>query len=380
MNGLEQLPAPATRSIHLPAAAASRSRSTPIPNAPAGARPTAGIVVVWQDTLTAMAAYAGPILGCALLGHAVVGAVLKFAPAGTDTLALAVVGVVVQTMALAALAVIALRESACPKDIDSGKMQDVVEFRPCSRLRRGAWLLVGACLHTSLILACALISAVVLVRLGLGMQELEPVYPNPDGLPRLVAQRSLDALWLDPVLAETHVTGWTRVAVFRLGESPAYPTKLLVFMASQLNTPITLEPIRLLGQASTGANVLMWLALWLAAEVGLRFRVVTAMSPDGPDLLAGVRVALRHLPTVAAHIAVIRVAAWVVQVTCLIAPVALMDNVVLPHLSMLWNTPWLVTACRAASDVASMLVGSTIAAFCAMYDARLWRALCRVSE
>ena len=92
-------------------------------------------------------------------------------------------------------------------------------------------------------------------------------------------------------------------------------------------------------------------------------------------LVESTRLGLRHFGPVVLSAGMLRLMAGAIQITFVIAPVAVADYVVPAQLPGTVNAPWIGPVCRLASGVGGALVGAVLIALCNLYDARLFAVL-----
>jgi hypothetical protein len=132
--------------------------------------------------------------------------------------------------------------------------------------------------------------------------------------------------------------------------------------------------------------VVLGVALFIATDILLRFRVAATFAVEGvgrvsallTPLLGSARTGWRHFGTVALHIWTLRMAIVTFQTLFCTLPVLVVQQIVLPGVtaylpSIAGYTPTLVTITSAGVAVVSALV----TAFSMVYDARLFLAIQR---
>jgi hypothetical protein len=355
-----------------------------------GRAATVEILALWRETLVAFSARSGLVLACALVGFVSYGALAQsfsvltgrgpdsnlwpFAFCGT-------LGLLLDALARGVLAWVGLQD---PRTSTRGLL----------RLTLGRWreLLAGSLVHAALMLACALGGTALFVIGGLGVVDPEPSPPDLDSVPRLAVARSIDALLLGPVQPLSELVTPARLGALRLvwqSDSPApVELKWLAFRyGGPVSTPVTRDSFEPVAMLPVGLVAFGSLALLFATETLLRFRAAAAMRSDPArgaaqcgilaPIVESARLGLRHYGPVVASTWSLRLLASAVRVACIILPGVVAENAVFPQLAGIAGAAWIAPACRLASALGGALVGAVLAAFCTLYDARLFVALQR---
>jgi hypothetical protein len=206
---------------------------------------------------------------------------------------------------------------------------------------------------------------------------------------RSVLTNTVQALTPDPGIPLGRVVGTANITT-----QPARLPELCTdtsFISSQINNDRVDEYIAAHCTISTsptdGLLVVLGVALFIATDILLRFRVAAAFAVDSasrrPTLLApllgSIRIGWRHFGTVALHIWTLRMAIVTFQTLFCTLPVLVVQQIVLPGVtaylpSLAGYTPTLVTITSAGVAVVSAL----ITAFSTVYDAKLFLAIRRV--
>ncbi len=141
---------------------------------------------------------------------------------------------------------------------------------------------------------------------------------------------------------------------------------------------------------AVGIAHILGLSILFMAEAMLRFRTVAALQPGAARrgrglggmtgwLLASAQVGSRHFGTVTVHSWLLRLAAAILAGLFVLLPSMLMNSRWLPlavnALDLGAGVSWVYAAAGAAASLGSALISAWLAAFCAVYDARLYLAL-----
>jgi hypothetical protein len=262
-------------------------------------------------------------------------------------------------------------------------------------LRRGPALLPGTLLYALLMGLAALGGTALFVLAGLGLAQRAPVGPSPDELAHLVAARSLDAVLLEPLPPLAELFTATRSGLLRQIWQPDSPAPLEVkWLAYRLGVrgsmPLHSPAPEFEALLPYAGVALLSLTLLITSETLLCFRAAAAMQMDPSPglakysilapLIGSVQLGLRHFWPVMLSTCTLRLGVSAIQITCLLLPVAIADNVVLPHLSWISGAPGVGLLCRLASGMGGVMVNALLTAFCALYDARLFAALQHVGR
>jgi hypothetical protein len=268
-------------------------------------------------------------------------------------------------------------------------------LRAAVRAALSRWrpLLLASLTHTVLTFICVLGITPLLLGSGLGMDNRGPSYPNPDSIPRLVVVRSLDIVMLGPFHPLHEQLQTARDTLRQLA---ARPGSAPLVMADFLQLEYRLYMLQLTGalQPSTpppdtslvsGVVALLSLTLLATTETLLCFRAAAAMSVDhspnpnkrsiaGP-LIDSARLAWGRFRLVAVNTWMLRLMVSAIHISCIILPVAIADNIVLPQVVWTAGEPWLSLTSRLACCAGSAAVDAILIAFCALYMTRLFAKL-----
>src|SRR5262245_7502823 len=199
-----------------------------------------------REAVALLGAQCVPVLVSAMLGYAGAAAVTQslglFAQTSLDTdmwplVALAVIGLPLHALAQGAIAWVGLRGEGASTMLPWG-----VPLRAalCAALKNWRALLPIALTRVLLTFGCALACTGLLVTSGLRVDAEGPAYPNPDGMPRLVARRGIEVAVLGPEHPLAGLLTPARQAwhQFTLQHSaPALAPAGLKWLAYGLNTP-----------------------------------------------------------------------------------------------------------------------------------------------
>jgi hypothetical protein len=381
---------------HHPTTAADAVNLPPLVVRRRGVRPHV-LVDVWREAVTAFGTHAGPVLVITVVGFASVSAATQLVgllarqPLGIHmwpwsspwlSLPLAVLSLLLQTLGQGALTWIGLRGTRAGAPVRAGLT--------ARRAAHTAWR------HLSALLPAALLHAVLTFVCALGLLSTAPAYlgPDSDGLPRLIVTRGRDALLTGPlhpladhVLPARHAM---RALYFKLqqrDESPSGAVTRNQIIGAYLPSNQSADPLA--DPWHEGLTALFSVALLVITETLLRFRVAAAMQRDQSPALgcakgdlslwaplrASACLSGRHIWAVLASTWVLRLGVSAIQITCILLPGAIADNVILPQLVWASAVPWGGLVCRGLSQVSGVLVSALLAAFCVIYDARLFVAL-----
>jgi hypothetical protein len=253
----------------------------------------------------------------------------------------------------------------------------------------GGWgrLLPGAFLDGLLTFLCALCVTPFMISSGLVAVNLVPINPIVDGLPRLVATRSLDAVALGVLHPLGESVDSARIALLPLflrTERPDPEVWQAFRMVNHMDPSVHHEaPEYVVPMAELPAALiaLAGLALLAAAEGLLRFNAAVAISvaPRGVfgSLMLSARLGARHARLVLFNAVALRLLTRGLQVVCLVVTTSVAETMILPRLAGLTGAPWVVPLGVLAGIVTSAAVGALMCAFCDIYDARLYVALRR---
>jgi hypothetical protein len=370
-------------------------------------KPAVSVGTLWRDTFAVMGAHAGPMLASALIGFAGISVLaqsarllavtnVRIASPTSWLLALGVAGLLLQTLAHGTLTALGLHGARTPLSLR------------CAfglALGRCGALLPGSVLHTALLFVCALGFTPFLLSNGLEVPDLQPFYPNRYDMLRLTAARGIDIAVLGPLHPWAELLVPARASLVQLSRQASASSlkdggidqrlELLLPSVNLANKRAILQRYEQ-SNSSTSASpapapprewllALVSLALLIITDTLLRFWVVAAMQPRpltglarngifGP-LIQSVQLGWRYFGLVIMRTWLLRLAVTVVQITFIILPVMVAENIVLPQLSFAAHAPWLGLVSRLVCYGASAMICALLAAFCGLYDARLFVAL-----
>lgn len=366
------------------------------------------VVTVWREALAVFSERAPSILSCGLLGWSgamVLCAALSAAFGLPDYLHAS--GLLVTTEGLLAVfsrrsgfgllafqAAVALLASTFAKGVITGiALIDANDSRLSLRasclitLRRFPALLLGALISGSLI-ACGVVGVNVLLRpANLDLSRSGQVYHNPGGAAHMIGLRSLDAMIPDPGSPFTEYIPYFRLVAFRdLSQSPAGE---LTGMGQVVQSGVAALVTAGASDDHASHSLRFWLVglgavvLIVLAATLLRFYAVMALIPRKPayslrgfgllmPLIESVRFGFRHFSLITLHVWVLRLTIVAVSMIVVIVPVALSQSYAVPGVIRLIKAPWIHPASVLLLSMSLAMANAILAAFGAVYDARLY--------
>ena len=363
------------------------------------------LLALGRETVARITAYPGAALGASLIlcasGSPLALSVSFLSGARSSSipwpiLLSAVLGLLVWPLGQGALAWIGLQNPhGCTGLSFRGSMR--------AAARRWPVLVIASGLSAIGTFLCAVSLTPLLGHAGLGVPDTGPIYPNPDGMPRLVAARSLDAVVLGPLhplagMVAPARAGWMQFTrqstgaltvdglLSHLLDAAAAPdVQTARAMAYRLHALYDMDIKPPPAAPYEWLLAVIGLGVWIAGDMLPRFWPAASMhtagqqGPSSSSIWAALRenahLGFRHTGVVMAHTWLLRLAVGVVQIACVILPVVVADNVAVPQVVWLTGVVWLGPACRWLSAVGSALVGAGLVAACVLYDTRLFVAL-----
>jgi hypothetical protein len=350
---------------------------------------------IWREAVGTFGAHSGAVLALALIGFAGIGTIaqsfsqLAGEAQGFSTVGvcLAALGLLSQSLTQGAVAWVGLHGETSTALLVSAL-----------RAALGRWrlLLPGALLYAVLTFVCAVGFALVTCS-GL---VVNTVNSRPGDLLRIVASHGIDVATLGPLHPLAELATPARHTLMQLTLQPdgagldgadlARRFETYIPGARPADLRLAYRMVRTLNAYATWADAaprngliaLACLVLLVGTEVLLRFRVAAAMrmgprcGPFAP-LSKSAQLSLCSFRLVLASTWALRLAVSAVQIIFIVLPLSVADGMVLPQVSVIAGAPWVGIACRVACYTGSAVVSAVLAAFCHLYDARLFVALSR---
>jgi hypothetical protein len=350
---------------------------------------------IWHEAVETFGAHSGAVLAVALIGFAGISTAAQlFSQLAGEAqgfsavvVCLAALGLVLQSLTQGAVAWVGLHGETSTALLVSAL-----------RAALGRWrlLLPGTLLYAASTFVCAVGFALAT---GSGL-VVNTVNSQPGNLLRIVASHGIDVATLGPLHPLAELATPARHTLMQLTLQPdgagldgadlARRFETYIPGARPADLQLAYRMVRTLNVYAVWAdaaprNVLIALAcllLLVGTEVLLRFRVAAAMCM-GPrcglfaPLSESARLSLSSLRLVLASTWALRLAVGAAQIIFIVLPLMVADNVVLPQVSSIAGAPWVRFTCRVACCAGSAMVSAVLAAFCHLYDARLFVALSR---
>ena len=352
----------------------------------------ASLVAVWREAWLTVVAHALPMLGFALIGLAGVSLIVTPKVDGTlhelltafelnrhgPMIAEAIVGLLALSFARGGISWLALH----------GEDATVGFASACrAAFMRLPVLLFGTLVYGTLITTGA-------VELGLALRYVRVEVPLVIQIPH---RYRLD--FLTHALASDAAKSLVAQSANLLIPDPGAPfstwlpelrTAMFLHMAqvqpSQSGVSSTDYAYYLVSIIKSNKPAFWWITagsatLILMAEVLLRLRTVLVMSANQPNLVMplwrSLRLSIKHYSLIAAHVWLLRFSVFAFSLLFIIAPIALLQEIVLPKLMLAFLGSWLSVRPLAtqATALCLALASAIFTAFSVTYDARLYLRL-----